>query len=178
MTNKAVIAGSFDPITLGHLWVIKEGLALFDSIEIVIASNPAKKNLFTVSERFDLAFASVFLPEINIDAERAKKVNVNILEPTETTVGFAQRCGATHIIRGIRNTTDFEYEHQLNLINSRINDKISTVYLIPPRSLIEVSSSTVKGLAGLDGWEQMVGPYVPSIVLNALKWKVGKQKTL
>lgn len=171
MSTKAVIAGSFDPITLGHLWVIKEGLALFDSIEIVIASNPAKKNLFTASERFDLTFASIFLPEINIDPERAKKVNVNILEPTEATVAFAQRCGATHIIRGIRNTTDFEYEHQLNLINSRINDRIGTVYLIPPRKLIEVSSSTVKGLVGLIGWEHMVAPYVPHIVLKALSKK-------
>lgn len=171
MKSKAVIAGSFDPITLGHLWVIKQGLALFDSIEIVIASNPAKKSLFTASERFHLTFDCLFLPEVGIDPERAKKADVSILDTTDTTVAFAKRFGASHIIRGIRNTTDFEYEHQLNLINSRIDNSISTVYLMPPRDLIEVSSSTVKGLVGLDGWEQMVAPYVPHIVLKALSKK-------
>lgn len=173
MKTRAVIAGSFDPITKGHLWVIREALDLFDSIEIAIATNPNKKTIFTALERYRIVRDSILSPEANIKEELHRRINVNLLDAQETTVSFAENVRATHIVRGIRNTTDFEYEHQIKLINSLINDKIGTVYVIPPRALIEVSSSTVKGLVGLRDWKRLISPYVTMNVIDEFGKKTG-----
>ena len=160
--KKALIAGSFDPITKGHVWMIEKARELFDDVIVAVAHNPQKKSLLTVEERQLLIYAS-------LDAH--KLWNITMIDERDFTVTYARDVGCTHIVRGIRNTTDFEFEHQLNLINREISGDIETVYLMPPRELIEVSSSMVKSLMGLHGWEKIAGRYVTDPVLEMLRKK-------
>lgn len=154
-----ITAGSFDPITNGHLWVIERACSLFDTVVVGIGVNPDKKPLFSIEERADLILKSV---------SDHSKIKVVTFEK-KFLVEVAKEHGAQFIIRGLRNSEDFGFEHTLRLVNERINSEIETIYLIPPRTLSEISSSIVKGLVGIDGWEKVVGNYVPEPVLNALK---------
>ena len=164
MSKVAVIAGSFDPITYGHLWMLEKSLDMFDAVHIVIATNTSKKSRFTAEERYQLIINSIEdTPQL-----QGKNYFVDNLPSHLMLVDYAKYLGATHIVRGIRNTTDFEYEAQLNLINKQIVPDIETVFLMPRRDLIEVSSSMVKGLVGLAGWEAIAKKYVPSTVIDAL----------
>lgn len=160
--KRALVVGSFDPITKGHVWMIEKAHELFDDVVIAVARNPNKKNLFSVDERIGAIYASLD-PELH--------GLVRVLDDRAFTVTYARDIGCTHIVRGIRNTTDFEFEHQLNLINREISGDIETVYLMPPRELIEVSSSMVKSLMGLHGWEKIAGRYVTDPVLEMLRKK-------
>ena len=82
---------------------------------------------------------------------------------------YAQGLGARYIVRGIRDESDYEYERAMRNVNGDLNPQITTVFLMPPRNLAEVSSSMVKGLIGPDGWETLVKQYVPLSVFNAIK---------
>ena len=169
MNKIAIVAGSYDPITLGHLWVLRQGLRMFDQIHMLIADNPGKKSMFSPGERRGLIreSATMYLHDVDV----AARVVIDILPSSQMTVTYATHVGASHIIRGIRNTTDFEYENQLNLINKTIAPNIETIFILPPRELIEVSSSLVKGLTGLQGWKEIAKNYVPPPVLQALAEK-------
>lgn len=159
--TKAVIAGSFDPVTNGHLWVIEQASKMFSEVDVVIAVNPAKKGMFTLQERLDLLNRSLFIAGV-------EKCTVSVLREKETVAKYAEYVHASVIVRGMRNTTDFEYERQLNFVNTKIAPGVQTIYLMPPRELIEVSSSFVKGLVGLHGWKSVVESYVPSPVFDKL----------
>jgi pantetheine-phosphate adenylyltransferase len=163
MRTHAVYGGSFDPITNGHVWMIEAALKLFDHVRIAIADNPDKKYTFTLDERIAMVEAKY-----------------GDLEPTVSVswignsflANYADWVCATHLLRGIRNATDAEYERGMRNINGDIHRRIETVFLMPPRELCEVSSSMVKGLVGPDGWEKVVERYVPSATLEALKkWR-------
>lgn len=162
--KRAIVAGSFDPITKGHKWMIEKAAELFDEVLVVVANNPNKKSMFTVNERVDAIRKT-------INCEDGTKIRVSVMDSYVFTVDYALKNKCTHIVRGIRNTTDFEFEHQLNLINRDIAPNVETLYLMPPRELIEVSSSMVKGLIGLNGWQRIASKYVSERVLEMLNEK-------
>lgn len=159
---KGIYAGSFDMPTLGHEWMIKEGSKLFDKFIVAVGVNPDKKSMFTIDERMDM------LSEILI-SNGDTSTSIEILG-NEYLINYAFTRKCTHIIRGIRSVSDYEYEKAMRYINEDIALKrdITTVMLIPPKGLIEVSSSLVKGLIGPSGWENVVSRYVSDSVLERI----------
>ena len=155
----AVYAGSFDPITFGHIWMIKESAKLFDTLIVAIGINPDKKTTYTLQERLTAIYESVK----DIKTRSGEQIVVDSFINTYL-VDFAQAMNATHIIRGIRSTNDFAYEQSMRHINADLKPNIHSVFFIPPRELSEISSSFVKGLIGPNGWKNIIGKYVPSAV--------------
>ena len=154
----SIYAGSFDPPTLGHLWIIERGAAMFDELIVAVGTNPAKNLMFSSEERIEM------LEELTKDIK-----NVRITEfPNKLLVDYAIGCEATHILRGVRNYSDFEYEYQMKQINHDFAPNIETVLLIPPRGLAEISSSLVKSLVGFEGWKKLCSKYVPDIIIEKL----------
>lgn len=162
--KKAIYAGSFDPPTNGHLWMIKEGCQMFDKLVVAVGVNPDKEYTFSVEERLAM------IKDLVADCPN---VEVNQVDE-EFLVNYAQKLGADYIVRGIRNSVDFNFEQAMNNINRDINSEITTVVLMPPRDLCEVSSSLVKSLVGPDGWEEVVKKYVPESVFEEIKKKYRK----
>ncbi len=163
MNTIGVVAGSFDPITKGHEWLISEAARLVDRLHVVIGVNPAKRYLFSDADRRAMVEAALE------DLDKAgTPTEVHFLRH-DLLIHFAVRVGATHLIRGIRDTGDFNYETQMALVNRKIAPEVKTVYLVPPPELAEVSSSTVRGLVGFTQWEQIVSGYVHPTVLDAFR---------
>lgn len=160
MNRIGMVAGSFDPLTKGHEWLIDQALMLCDTVHVIVGNNPTKKYWFSGVERKDM------IEQIY----QGPRVQVNFLGD-ELLINVAREYGCNFLVRGIRNTEDFNYEAQVQLINRRICPNIDTVFVIPPRELTEVSSSTVKGLVGFRGWESVVSQYVHPHVLAKLKEK-------
>jgi len=153
-----VYAGSFDPLTVGHVWMIAEGAKLFPSFIVAIGRNPDKRYTFTDAERLTMLTEA---------AKAHRHVRVDSFE-NEYLIDYARSVGATHILRGIRSSADFEYERFMRNINGDLAPGLTTVFLLPPREIAEVSSSMVKGLIGPRGWEKIVRPYVPPPVYRQL----------
>ena len=152
--RRAVYAGSFDPITLGHLWMIEQGARLFDELVVAIGVNPDKRYLFTLAERMAMAQqVTGHLPNVRI----ASFENLFL-------VHYAKQIGASFILRGIRNEQDYQYERGMRYVNEELDGQITTVLLVPPRELVEVSSSFVKGLVGPENWQLILRKYVPEPV--------------
>ena len=155
--RRAVYAGSFDPLTLGHLWMVEQGRRLFDELVVAIGINPDKKYLFSLDERLDtLREVTSGFPNVRV----ASFENLFL-------VHYARQVEATFILRGIRNEQDYGYERGMRYVNAEFDDSIQTVFLVPPRDLVEVSSSFVKGLVGPRGWQDVVRKYVPEPVYRA-----------
>lgn len=163
----AVVSGSFDPFTNGHLYLVNEALNFFDKVYVVIASNPAKKGLLEFDERLALCH------EIFDTSASDARVDVSVLKPGFMLIEHAQALGATAIVRGLRNATDFEYEHSIDLVQRKLSS-IRTMYFITPREYTEVSSSLIRSLYGLQGWDRAIKDYVPPAVLTALLRKEGR----
>ena len=157
----AVYAGSFDPPTNGHLWMIERGLELFDRLIVAIGDNPAKSYSFTVEERLELLRSS---------APNNERLTIEFFN-NRYLVDFAKYKNAQYILRGIRSPHDYEYERVMRHINSDMAPDITTTFLMPPRDIAEVSSSMIKSLTGPDGWEETVRRYVPGPVFTALAAK-------
>lgn len=155
----AVYAGSFDPPTNGHLWMIERGLEMFDQLIVAIGSNPAKSYSYSVQERLDMLRASV--PQ----SDRLKVAHFD----NRYLVEYAKNHNAAYVLRGIRSPSDYEYERVMRHINADMAPEITTVFLMPPRDYAEVSSSMIKSLTGPDGWEETVKRYVPPQVFEVLK---------
>ena len=159
--KRAVYAGSFDPITKGHLWMIEEGRKLFEELIVAVGVNEGKKYTFSLKERLKILKDTVgHLPAITISSFENKFL-----------VHYAKEIDAGYILRGIRNVNDYGYERGVRLINSDLNVNISTVFLMPPREISEISSSLVKELVGPAGWEDVIIKYAPEEVVAALKKK-------
>ncbi len=154
----AVYAGSFDPPTLGHVWMIEQGVALFDRLSVAVGVNPDKRTLFSLEERLAM------LRETTASHDR---VSVSSFS-NRYLIDYARSIKAGFVLRGIRTAADFEYERAMRHINADLCPDITTVFLLPPRSIAEVSSSMVKGLVGPAGWEALVAQYVPAPVLARL----------
>lgn len=154
----AVYAGSFDPPTNGHLWMIQRGLELFDRLIVAIGDNPQKTYSYSVEQRMD------FLRSSTHSCERLTIAHFD----NRYLVDYAKRMNATYILRGIRSPHDYEYERVMRHINSDMAPEIDTVFLMPPRDIAEISSSMIKNLMGPVGWEDIVRRYVPASVFEAL----------
>ncbi|QEH33915.1 Phosphopantetheine adenylyltransferase [Aquisphaera giovannonii] len=157
----AVFAGTFDPITLGHLDVIRRGRALFDHLIVGIGINPGKTSLFTVQERIDLA-ASVVRPY----------ENVSVRSFDELTVQFVRRVGARVILRGLRTLTDMEYEFGMTLTNQRLDPEIETVFLMADGEYANISSSLIKQVARFGGGAALER-FVPDELIGPIMAKIG-----
>lgn len=131
----AIFPGSFDPFTLGHQAVVEQALHLFDKIVIAIGENVGKRSLLTAEARQRL------ISDLYKNDERVECITYSTL-----TGDVARKVGASAIVRGVRNTIDFEYERTMALTNSRLFPEIETVILLTPPALADVSSSTVREL--------------------------------
>ena len=160
MQRIGIFAGSFDPPTNGHLWMIQRGAEMFDELVVVLAVNPDKRGLFSLEKRQEL-MASLL-------AEMPSHVRLATVE-RGFLVDFARKVGAGFLLRGIRNTQDFEYEKSMARMNARMESDIRTVFLMPPGELEEISSSMVKGFIGVPGWQRWVRSCVPPCVFDAIE---------
>lgn len=132
---------------------------MFDELVVVLAVNPDKRGLFSLEQRQQLMAT---LLEGLPSHVRLATVEQGFL------VDFARREGAGFLLRGIRNTMDFEYEKSMARMNARMESDIRTVFLMPPGELEEISSSMVKGFIGVDGWQRWVRSCVPPCVFDAI----------
>ena len=159
----AVYAGSFDPLTNGHLWMIERGLEMFDRLIVAIGNNPSKHYSFSVKERMELLHESIASDD---------RLEITHFD-NRYLVDYAKKMGAKYVLRGIRSSGDYEYERVMRHINADMAPEITTVFLMPPRDIAELSSSMIKSLTGPTGWEETVRRYVPTPVLSALAARGG-----
>jgi pantetheine-phosphate adenylyltransferase len=153
----AVYPGSFDPITNGHLDIIARGLSVFDEVTIAILLNPEKQPLFTVEERVEI-IGEAFAGESRIKVDTFSGLLVD----------YAEKIGATVIVRGLRAISDFEYEFQMALMNRHLNPRIETVFMMPAERYSYLSSRIVKEVFQLGGG---VHELVPPVVERRLREK-------
>lgn len=166
MSNKVgIVAGSFDPITKGHLWLICQASRLVQRLHVVIGVNPAKKYEFTTADREYLVFEAIQAADVDPACE------ITVVLWDGLLVTYAKLVCSDFIIRGIRSVSDYEYEQQIQQINRDLEPSIETLFLIPPSEFSVVSSSTVKSLVGFPGWEDIVSKYAPPNVVEALRVK-------
>jgi pantetheine-phosphate adenylyltransferase len=154
MKRTAVYPGSFDPITNGHVDIIRRSVGMFDKIIVLVAHNPNKKTNFSIDDRL------VMIREIVKDCE-----NVTVDSFDGLLVDYVEQKGANVIIRGLRALSDFEYEFQLSLMNRRLNRDIETVFLVTGFQWFYTSSTIINEVASMGG---SVEGFVPDIVNKKL----------
>ena len=132
-----VYPGTFDPVTLGHMDIIRRGAKLVDRLVIGVTTNPSKSPMFTVEERMAMVRREVAVVEGEVDVVTFDSLLMN----------FAERAGASLILRGLRAVADFEYEYQMAGMNQQLNDRIETVFLMADVSLQPIASRLVKEIA-------------------------------
>jgi pantetheine-phosphate adenylyltransferase len=160
----AIYPGSFDPLTNGHVDIIKRGSRLFDRIVVAVLVNLEKAPLFTVAERVSIA-RDVFHDWPNVEVDTFDGLLVD----------YARRREASVIVRGLRAVSDFEYELQMALMNRRLNDDVETVFMMPAEPYTYVSSRLVKEVVALGG---SVHGLVPDLVERRLREKKLARETL
>ena len=159
-TRVGVYPGTFDPITLGHLDIIRRGAHLVDRLVIGVTTNPSKSPMFTVEERLHMVRREVSdIPGVSV-------VDFDLL-----LMDFAEREGATLILRGLRAVADFEYEYQMAGMNQQLNDRIETVFLMADVSLQPIASRLVKEIACYGG---KIDKFVPQAVADDVAAKLSK----
>lgn len=157
MTSIAISSGSFDPITLGHLDIIKRGAKVFDEVYVVVLNNSSKKPFFSVEERLDLIReATKDIPNVKVDSHSGLLVE------------YAKMRNANAILRGLRAVSDFEYEMQITSMNRKLDENIETFFIMTNNQYSFLSSSIVKEVARYGG---SVVDLVPPVVERALKEK-------
>lgn len=155
---RAVYAGSFDPLTNGHDWLILHAARAFD-LTVVVATNAAKRSMFTLEERVAI---------VRNATSDIVGVTVEPLPPDQFLGRFARTRNAQFLIRGLRNVADFEAERAMQEIN-RTQFGIETIFLVGPNEVLNISSSFVRGFLDLEGWEDVVRTMVPPATLAALQ---------
>lgn len=157
----AIYPGSFDPVTFGHIDIIKRSAAMFDKLIVAVLNNSAKKSLFTVDERVEM-----------IKEVTGNIPNVSVDSFDGLTVDYADAVGATVVIRGLRAVTDFEYELQIAQTNRVENPEIDTVFLTTSLKYSYLSSTIVKEFAsyGAD-----IGKFVPKEIVPKVLAKYSKE---
>ncbi len=153
----AVYPGSFDPITNGHLDILKRALNVFDKVIVLVANNPKKQTTFDVNERMKI------IKNVTKDMK-----NVEVDSTEGLVVAYAKKVGATALVRGLRAVTDFEYELQMATTNEFVDSSIDMVFFMTHLENTFISSSSVKELffQGLD-----ISKLVPQEVIRALESK-------
>ena len=160
MANRVLYAGTFDPITNGHLDLIERSARMFDEVVVAVAKSEKKKPLFNLEERVDLA------QQVTSHLD-----NVEIKGFDTLLAFFCQEVGANVLLRGLRAVSDFEYEFQLANMNRHLDSTLETVFLTPAEHLSFISSSLVREISSLNG---NVTPFVPAQVNAALDAKFGR----
>ena len=135
MAKVALFAGSFDPFTRGHAAVVKEALRLFDEVVIAVGDNVSKRSLLSVDQRCRL------IEDVYKGNNRVKVASYSTL-----TGDFARKVGATVLVRGVRNTVDFEFERAMEATNRELFPELTTVLLVTPAEVVHISSSMVREL--------------------------------
>ena len=154
---KAVYPGSFDPITCGHVDIIRRGAAIFDEVTVCVMVNPRKKYLFSLEERLDLIQKSLKdLKNVKIDHYEGLMMNYAIENHFDV------------VLKGLRNTQDFEYENNMEFFNKRMAKDIESVYLMSSHEHEYISSSAVRELLNFGG---DLSGLVPKVVEDALRLK-------
>ena len=156
----AIYPGSFDPVTLGHIDLIKRACSIFDRIHVVVATNPEKRPLFDVEERVRLMKKAV-----------GKFRGVSVESFDGLTVEYARSKGARSIIRGLRATSDFDYEFQMALTNREISRDVDTIFLMPSETHFYLSSRLIKEIAERGG---DVSGFVPPFVAERIRYVFGR----
>lgn len=156
MSKEAIYAGSFDPITYGHIDIIKRALNIFDTVYVSVIENVDKTSLFTMQERMDIIRHSIDSDGVIVEGFQGLLVD------------FARKKNVFTLIRGLRAVSDFEYEFQMSLTNRHQDERIDTVFLMTDQRYSYLSSSIVKQLAKLGG---DINDFVPDYVKNKLKEK-------
>ncbi|MBD7907232.1 pantetheine-phosphate adenylyltransferase [Sporosarcina gallistercoris] len=155
MSKVAVVPGSFDPLTNGHLDIIKRAVKIFDEVYVVVMNNSSKNPLFTVEERQQLiAEATAEYPSVKIDSSSGLLID------------YAKSINAAAIVRGLRAVSDFEYEMQITSMNRFLDEDIETFFVMTKNQYSFLSSSIVKEVAKYGG---DVSTLVPETVNRALK---------
>eukprot|EP01136_Pigoraptor_vietnamica_P037621 Opistho-1_new@105847 len=154
-----VYPGTFDPITLGHMDIIRRGAKLVDRLVIGVTTNPSKNPMFTVEERMDMVKREVS----GIAGE------IHVVSFDSLLMDFAEREGASMIVRGLRAVADFEYEYQMAGMNQQLNSRIETVFLMADVSLQPIASRLVKEIAMFGG---EIAKFVPPIVRDEVAARV------
>ena len=160
MKKIAVVPGSFDPITNGHLDIIERASRVFPEVRVAVMNNSSKNSLFTVEERMDL-----------ISTVTAKFPNVLVESSTGLLIDYANTVGASVIVRGLRAISDFEYEMQVTSMNRMLNESIETFFVMTKNQYSFLSSSIVKEVARYGG---DISALVPAEVEKALAAKFQK----
>ena len=155
--RSAIYPGSFDPITNGHLSIIRRGLEIFDGVVIAVAINPEKKCLFSIPERMEMVNAAI---------KGMKGVTVDTFQGL--LVDYVVERNTNVILRGIRALSDFEYEFQLALMNRKLNQAVQSVFLMTDYKWFYVSSTIIKEAAKLGG---RINGLVPPFVERRLREK-------
>lgn len=157
----AIIPGSFDPITNGHLDIIERSSSIFDEIIVAILVNPDKKYLFSLEERIEMIEKSVKnIKNIKVDSFSGLLVN------------YAKSVNSKIIVRGLRAVSDFEYEMQLTSMNKTLDETIETFYMMTNTKYSFISSSIVKGVSGFGA---DLSKFVPKIVSEKLEKKLKEE---
>ena len=160
--TRAIYAGTFDPITVGHIGIIAKAAKMFDEVIVVVATNNKKTPMFDATQRLNM---------VTRDLRYFSNVTVKALDDNKFLVDYAYQTNAQFLIRGIRDDFDFKYEKDLYHINKEINKKIETAYFMPDADVQTISSSLVKSLIGLTGWQKIVENKVSASTLQDLEQK-------
>ncbi len=159
--KKVIYPGTFDPVTNGHIDIVRRAVDLFDQVVVSVAVNPSKKPLFSTQERVEMLKESL---------KEFDKVIVDSFEGL--TVEHAKQVGAIGIIRGLRQISDFEFEFQMALMNRKLSGNITTIFLMPHERYTYLNSTVIRNLASL---KADVSNFVPLFVQEALKKKFSDQ---
>ena len=157
MIKKVIYPGTFDPVTYGHIDIVRRAVDLFDEVVVTVAINQAKQPLFTTLERVDMLKESL---------KEFQKVTIDSFDGL--LVEHAKQVGAVGIIRGLRQISDFEFEFQMALMNRKLSGDITTIFLMPHERYTYLNSTVIRNLASL---KADVSNFVPPNVHEALKKK-------
>ncbi len=161
--NTAIYPGTFDPITFGHIDVIKKSLNIFDRVIVATTDNINKHYHFSINERLDIIHNSLF-KDLKLNKKKIKIISFNNL-----TIDLCKRFKANTIIRGLRAVSDFEYEFQLAGMNKKLNSKIETMFLMSDVENQIISSKFVKEIANLGG---NINRFVTKSTVKVLRNKI------
>jgi len=164
--RRAVFPGSFDPLTNGHLDIIRRSAPLFDEMIIAVLNNPDKRPMFTVDERCEMI--REVLPSVDTD-----DCKIVVESFSGLTAEFAKSRDASAIVRGIRAVSDYEYELRMALMNRKLEPEVETVFLMADEEYSYVSSTLMKQVFMLGG---RVAGLIPEIVEARMREKLGTQK--
>ena len=158
----AIYPGSFDPVTSGHLNIIRRAAKIFDRLIVCVMVNGAKKTMFSLEERVELIRrVTRDLPNVEVDGS------------AELLADYARKIGSCVIVKGLRAGSDFEYEFQMALINRKINPDLDTMFLTSEHQYMYLSSSTVKELGGYD---VDLSDFLPEPIIPVFKKRISEMR--